>query len=129
MATDFNAGVTRTTFLDTSQRTVLVHANGLSEISTFNRAGELISFSRSEAGANLSTHRLGGQSRPSPHRRRHRHRAGKSGRLTGEALWASTHRPRTASSSRQCTPANVHGVDAGGGNLYQRGLDRWQLRL
>ena len=52
-ATDFNAAVTRTSFLDSLGQTVLTHANGLNEVSTFNRGGELISFSRSGAGGNL----------------------------------------------------------------------------
>ena len=52
-ATDFNGNVTRTSFLDARGQTVLTHANGLSEVSTYNCAGELIAFSTSNAGGNL----------------------------------------------------------------------------
>jgi YD repeat-containing protein len=52
-ATDFIGGVTRTSFLDARGQTILTHANGLSEVSTYNRGGELIAFSKSNAGGNL----------------------------------------------------------------------------
>jgi len=52
-ATDAVGAVTRTSFLDATGQTVLTHANGLSEISTYNKAGELIAFSKSRAGGNL----------------------------------------------------------------------------
>ena len=52
-ATDFNGAVTRSTFLDSLGQTVVTHANGLSEISTYNKAGELIAYAKDEAGANL----------------------------------------------------------------------------
>jgi YD repeat-containing protein len=52
-ATDFNGAVTKTFFLDSLGQTVLTHANGLSQVSTYNRAGELIAFSESNAGGNL----------------------------------------------------------------------------
>jgi YD repeat-containing protein len=53
LATDFYSNVTRTTFLDNRSQTVVTHANGLSKITTFNRGGEIISSSTSNAGANL----------------------------------------------------------------------------
>ncbi|HEV2817243.1 MAG TPA: LysM peptidoglycan-binding domain-containing protein, partial [Allosphingosinicella sp.] len=52
-ATDAVGAVTRTSFLDATGQTVLTHANGLSEVSTYNRAGELVAFSKSAAGGNL----------------------------------------------------------------------------
>ena len=52
-ATDFNNALTRTYFFDGLAQTVVIHANGLSEVATYNKAGELVSFARSQAGANL----------------------------------------------------------------------------
>jgi YD repeat-containing protein len=52
-ATDAVGGLTRSTFFDATGQTVLTHANGLSEISTYNKAGELIAVSQSNAGGNL----------------------------------------------------------------------------
>jgi YD repeat-containing protein len=52
-STDFNGNVTRSYFLDANGQTVITHANGLSEISTYDKAGELIAHAESNAGANL----------------------------------------------------------------------------
>jgi YD repeat-containing protein len=52
-STDFGGNLTKTYFLDSVGQTVLTHANGLSEVSTYNRAGELIAHAQSTAGANL----------------------------------------------------------------------------
>jgi YD repeat-containing protein len=53
VATDFYSRVTRTTFLDSLAQTVVTYANGLSDVTTFNRAGEIISSAQSNAGGNL----------------------------------------------------------------------------
>jgi YD repeat-containing protein len=53
LASDLAGALTRTTYLDALGQTIVTHANGLSEISTYDKAGELISFSRSIAGGNL----------------------------------------------------------------------------
>jgi YD repeat-containing protein len=53
LATDFYARTTSTTFLDSSGQTVVTHANGLSQVTTFNRAGEIIASAEGNAGGNL----------------------------------------------------------------------------
>jgi len=52
-ATDFSNATTRTVFRDSASTTSVVLANGLTQTSVYNRAGELISYSESERGANL----------------------------------------------------------------------------
>ena len=52
-ATDLGGGITRTVFLDARGQTVVTNANGISEVSTYNKIGEMISLSRSTAGGNL----------------------------------------------------------------------------
>jgi len=50
---DYNGVTTSSVFLDATGMTVVRHADGLSEISTYNRAGELVNFSQTELSANL----------------------------------------------------------------------------
>ncbi|HEX8217533.1 MAG TPA: hypothetical protein VF577_08710, partial [Allosphingosinicella sp.] len=53
VVTDLHGGVTHTHFMDALGQTVVTHDNGLSQVSTYNRAGELIAHSQSHAGGNL----------------------------------------------------------------------------
>jgi YD repeat-containing protein len=119
-ATDFGGNVTRSYFLDAVGQTVLTHANGLSEVSTYDRAGELIAHSESTAGGNL-VDLSGWPSNPA---------SLPSGGVTvanwqnwsantDEAVWASTIGPDglpvVAMKSGQVDASNAHDV-AGGGN-------------
>lgn len=50
---DYNSVTTSSVFLDAAGMTVVRHADGLNEISSYNRAGELIGFTQTERSANL----------------------------------------------------------------------------
>ena len=117
-ATDFNGDVTRTSFLDATGQTVLTHANGLSEISTYNKAGELIAFSKSERRRQpRRPHRLAGQSGAACRAARRRCRAGAiRAAITDETQWATTIGPGRASRSWRCAPASPTPATEGGGN-------------
>lgn len=52
-ATDFHGQTTRTAFYDALGSTVVTMADGLNRTSVYNRAGELVSFTETERGANL----------------------------------------------------------------------------
>lgn len=52
-AVDYNGSTTTTSYLDASGTTVVRQANGLNQVSVFNRAGERISYTESDRGENL----------------------------------------------------------------------------
>lgn len=52
-AVDFNGAATTTAFHDALGTTVVRLANGLNQVSVYNKAGEVVSYSESERGANL----------------------------------------------------------------------------